>query len=222
MLGRRGAPPEEIALDWMDAFGRAMQDRSERALYRLFAAQSHWRNLFGLSWHFETVSGAENLVPKLLACAGEVGTREFRIDTAALTPRRSVIAGCDAIEAVFYFVTINGPGIGSLRLSGSPDGQVKAWTISTTLDFDRICESRASGAVPSDASDVTARDRAEPGRASGSFRDREADVLIVGGGHAGTSVAVELKRIGCEVLVIDKQERVGGQLAEALPRPEAS
>jgi putative flavoprotein involved in K+ transport len=42
-----------------------------------------------------------------------------------------------------------------------------------------------------------------------AFVDREPDVLIVGGGHAGISAAVELKRIGLDALVIDKAARVG-------------
>ena len=34
-------------------------------------------------------------------------------------------------------------------------------------------------------------------------------MLIVGGGHAGISVAVELNRIGLSALVIDREERIG-------------
>jgi cation diffusion facilitator CzcD-associated flavoprotein CzcO len=211
MLDRLSPATEEIALSWMSAFGRAMQDRSERDLSELFVPVCHWRNLFGLSWHFETISGAENIVPQLLHRAGEARASEFRIDTAALTPRRAVVAGCEAIEAVFSFATANGPGIGSLRLLSSPaaDGPAKAWTISTTLDFDRLCETRSSRSVTSQARDFAGPDLIEQRRASASFHDREPDVLIVGGGHAGISAAVELTRIGCEVLVIDRRERVG-------------
>src|SRR5882762_2533775 len=46
-------------------------------------------------------------------------------------------------------------------------------------------------------------------QAETAFDDREPDVLIVGGGHAGISAAVELKRIGLDALVIDKAGRVG-------------
>ena len=206
MLDRLNTEAEEIALDWMSAFGRALQDRSDRALHALFVRDSHWRNLFGFSWRFETISGADRLVPRLLRLASEVRAGEFRIDTAALTPRRSVVAGRDVIEAVFSFVTSNGPGAGSLRLDcpSAPGEPARAWTISTTLDFDGICEARSGSTVAS-----IARDRSEQKTAAASMRDREVDVLIVGGGHTGISAAVELKRIGCEVLVVDKQARVG-------------
>jgi cation diffusion facilitator CzcD-associated flavoprotein CzcO len=211
MLDRPESSAEEIAIAWIGAFGRALHDRSERALNGLFVCDSHWRNLFGLSWRFETISGADRLVRELLARAGEVRAREFRIDTTALAPRRAVFAGCDVVEAVFCFDTIHGGGIGSLRLKGSlaPNALAQAWTISTTLDFDGICEARHGHSVTSHARDFAARGGIEQAGASTSWRDREVDVLIVGGGHAGISVAVELKRIGLSVLVIDKQERVG-------------
>ena len=62
MLDRLNTEAEEIALDWMSAFGRALRDGTERALYALFVRDSHWRNLFGFSWRFETISGADRLV----------------------------------------------------------------------------------------------------------------------------------------------------------------
>ena len=210
MLDRRSPAAEEMAREWTRAFGAVVQAGSARALSELFVSDSHWRNLFGLSWQFATISGVERLVEELLPRAAEARAAEFRIDEAALKPRKALVAGREVIEAVFRFATTNGPGIGSLRLLGSPDGSAKAWTISTTLDFDEICEARASHAATiSHARDLKAPDWLEERSASRSFSDREPDVLIVGGGHAGISAAVELKRIGCEVLVIDRRERVG-------------
>ncbi|MFX9696160.1 hypothetical protein ABTP07_19905, partial [Acinetobacter baumannii] len=67
----------------------------------------------------------------------------FRIDAAALAPRKAVVAGRDVIEAVIRFDTANGPGHGAIRLLPSPGGEPKAWFISTSLDFDRIVAARA-------------------------------------------------------------------------------
>jgi hypothetical protein len=49
-----------------------------------------------------------------------------------------VVGGRDVIEAIFTFDTVNGPGYGAVRLLRQPDGTAKAWTISTSLDFDSI------------------------------------------------------------------------------------
>ena len=44
------------------------------------------------------------------------------------------------------------------------------------------------------------------------YSDREPEVLVVGGGggHAGVTAAVELKRLGRDVLVIDLHPSRGG------------
>jgi hypothetical protein len=80
----------EIAGRWIAAFDAALAGRSESGLYELFAADSHWRNLFGISWHFATFSGRPTLCRELLQRASQVGVTGFRIDTAALAQRRAV------------------------------------------------------------------------------------------------------------------------------------
>ncbi len=40
----------------------------------------------------------------------------------------------------------------------------------------------------------------------------EADVVIVGGGPAGLSAAVETTRLGLETVIVDENQRIGGQL----------
>src|SRR6185503_4826212 len=194
MLDRPGAPLADTLREtterWIEAFGAALAGRSAGELSALFVADSHWRNLFGISWHFATFSGNATVVTELLARVAEVRAGNFGIDHGALAPRHAVVGGRDVVEAIFTFDTVNGAGYGAIRLLRQPDGLAKAWTISTSLDFDSICEARAGG---SPAQSTT----------------RDPDVLIVGGGHAGISVAVEAKRIGLTSLVIDREERIG-------------
>ena len=114
------------------------------------------------------------------------------------------------IEAIFGFATANGPGHGALRLLPSACGLAKAWTISTSLDFDSIIAARAEHAAPEQQMrNVAAPDWLEQRQASDNDDNRDPDVLIVGGGHAGISAAVELKRIGLSALVIDREARIG-------------
>src|ERR1017187_7451893 len=119
MLDKLTPPAEalagEIAAQWIGAFDAALAGRSESALSDLFVSDSHWRNLFGISWHFATFSGREALCREWLQRARQVGASGFRIDAAALAPRRAVVAGRDIVEAIFAFDTVNGPGIGALR-----------------------------------------------------------------------------------------------------------
>ncbi len=214
MLDRPGPSPaealRETAERWIEAFGAALAGRSAADLSGLFAADSHWRNLFGISWHFATFSGNATVVAELLSRGSEVRAGHFRIDAAALTPRTDVIGGREVIEAIFAFDTVNGPGYGAVRLLRQPDRQAQAWTISTSLDFDRICEARAiRSGTESHTRDFAGPDWLEARQAQAAYDNRDPDVLIVGGGHAGISVAVEAKRIGLSALVIDREERIG-------------
>ena len=77
-------------------------------------------------------------------------------------------------------------------------------------DFNRICDARADPAAEqSHARDFAAPDWLEQRQTSAAYESADPDVLIVGGGHAGISVAVELNRIGLSALVIDREERIG-------------
>jgi hypothetical protein len=162
MLDRPGAPLADTLREtterWIEAFGAALAGRSAGELTALFVADSHWRNLFGISWHFATFSGNATVVAELRA-------GNFGIDHGALAPRHAVVGGREVVEAIFAFDTVNGPGYGAVRLLRQPDGLAKAWTISTSLDFDSICEARASGAP----AESTTRDSPAP---TGSKRGR--------------------------------------------------
>src|ERR1700761_4133755 len=152
MLDKLTLSAEETAREttesWIAAFDAALARGDRHALADLFAPDCHWRNLYGLSWHFAALSGNERVVGELLARAGEAAARNFRLDPAGLVPRMSLVAGREVVEAIFAFDTANGPGCGALRLAPGAGGQVQAWIISTALDFDRMCDDRARNAAP--------------------------------------------------------------------------
>ncbi|WP_426437891.1 NAD(P)-binding domain-containing protein [Bradyrhizobium genosp. P] len=202
--------PETAASQWIAALNAALAGRSSDDLATLFAPDSHWRNLLGISWHFATFSGRPTVVAELLQRASAVHAGEFRIATDALIPRRAVVAGREVVEAIFTFETANGPGTGAVRLLRDDNQNSVAWTISTLLDFDRICAARAEHAASeSHTRDFAAPDWTEQRQASRAYADREPDVLIVGGGHAGIAAAVECKRIGLDALIVDRERRIG-------------
>jgi putative flavoprotein involved in K+ transport len=213
MLDRPGRSAEQTVSEtterWTRAFNAALAGGRPAALSELLVEDCHWRNLFGLSWYFATFSGNAVVVAELLARAGQVDAAGFRIDTAALAPRQAVVAGRDVIEAVIRFETCNGPGYGAVRLVLQPDGEAQAWTISTSLDFDSIVAARTRAAGESHTRDFAAPDWLEQRQASAAYDTSDPDVLIVGGGHAGISAAVELNRIGLSALVIDREQRIG-------------
>ena len=213
MLDRSGLSDEESLREttqaWFAAFRTALDRRSAAELSWLFVADCHWRNLFGLSWQFATFSGQRTVAIELLTRSVETRARGFRIDTARLVPRAAKVGGREVLEAIFAFETVNGPGYGAIRLLREADGVARAWTISTSLDFDAICAAREAAVATSHVRDFAGPDWLEQRQASATYDDRDPDVLIVGGGHAGISVAVEARRIGLSALVIDRLARIG-------------
>ena len=91
MLDRTGVLPEESFREtteaWLATFDAAVVKRSATKLSELFVADSHWRNLFGISWHFATFSGNATVTAELLARSAEAGACQFRIDVGRLAPR---------------------------------------------------------------------------------------------------------------------------------------
>jgi len=65
MLERLAPSAEETADQWVRAFGLALAAGNNRAFAELFLPDSHWRNLFGISWQFATFSGNETLCREL-------------------------------------------------------------------------------------------------------------------------------------------------------------
>jgi hypothetical protein len=59
-----------------------------------------------------------------------------------------MVAGHEVIEAIICFDTSHGPGIGAIRLICPAHAAPVAWTISTTLDFNRICDARSRRNAP--------------------------------------------------------------------------
>ena len=121
-----------------------------------------------------------------------------------------MVAGRDVIEAVFRFETGQRPGL----WRGPAAAATGRWRAS--LDHLHLARfrrhlrgPRAAPRATSHTRDFAAPDWLEQRQASAAYETSDPDVLIVGGGHAGISVAVELNRIGLSALVIDREERIG-------------
>jgi putative flavoprotein involved in K+ transport len=61
MLEKLAPSTEETAKQWVRAFCLALTSGDDAALAALFLPDSHWRNLFGITWQLATFSGNENL-----------------------------------------------------------------------------------------------------------------------------------------------------------------
>jgi cation diffusion facilitator CzcD-associated flavoprotein CzcO len=199
---------------WLADFERALAAPDNGALRALFHPDSFWRDVLALSWSLQTINGAAGIVEGLKARAGAAAPTRFRIDPDRAPPRRLTRAGTSTIEAIFKFETTLGRGSGILRLIPDAGGgnRLKAWTLLTALDELKGFEEQQGASRP--RGQAYSRDFRGPNwldqrKAAVRYDGHDPDVLVIGGGQAGLSVAARLKQLQIDVLIVDREARVG-------------
>ena len=204
----------KIVESWITHFNSAIQSADSKQISRLFIDDSHWREVLSVSWFISTTSGNEQIGVGLANGVAQYKAHNFCIDTKRYPPRQIERAGVTAIEAILKFETAVGQGAALLRMrcDGPTPSPTQAWTFHTTLETIRGHEEstiRGQKAEPVFNRDFQGPNWLDKRQAASRFTDREPTVLIVGGGHAGLSVAARLGQIGVDALVVDRMNRVG-------------
>jgi hypothetical protein len=202
-----------LVAGWLGRFEQALSRGDGASLRALFQADSHWRDVLALTWHIDTLSGAEAIVAALLALAREAKPWGFEIDPDRTPPRPVVRAGDEAVEAIFKFETEQGRCNGVLRLTPLGDVAACAWTLLTTLEELKGHEEQL-GRLRRPSGKAYARDFRGPNwldqrKTVEAYGDRDPAVLVVGGGQAGLAAAARLSQLGLDTLIIDREARIG-------------
>ena len=203
------------AESWLSAFGTALSTADAGALASLMHPDSHWRDLLAFTWHISTVSGPDDISTALADSADDLKPQSFSIDYDATPPRMVMRGGRqDVLETIFRFTTKTGQCSGVLRMIAdeADAGRLKAWTILTALDEISGFEESIGTARPT--GEAYSRDFKGPNwldrrNIAIAYEDRDPEVLVVGGGQAGLSIAARLTQLGVDTLIVDKEERVG-------------
>jgi putative flavoprotein involved in K+ transport len=204
-----------VAADnWLAQFEDALAKADHGLLQALFHSDSYWRDVLALSWNIQTLNGADAILDELKARALGAVPTGFAIDPDRRAPRQVMRAGTSAIEAIFKFETAVGRGSGIIRLiPDAADGdRLKAWTLLTELGELRGFEEQLGRARP--RGNAYSRDFRGPNwldlrKACAEYADRDPDVLVVGGGQAGLTIAARLKQLNIDALIVDREQRIG-------------
>jgi cation diffusion facilitator CzcD-associated flavoprotein CzcO len=199
---------------WLAQFGKALAKPHGPLLASLFHPDSYWRDVLALSWNLQTINGADAILRELSVHATRAAPGNFSLDPARAAPRRVSRAGTDTIEAIFKFETKLGCGSGILRLipDASDNNRLKAWTLLTALEELKGFEEPLGPSRPRGQS--YSRDFRGPNwldlrKAAAEYTDHDPDVLVVGGGQAGLTIAARLKQLQIDTLIVDRQPRIG-------------
>jgi putative flavoprotein involved in K+ transport len=204
----------QIAQTWLDELGTALEHGTVEEIDRLFLADGYWRDFLALTWDIRTLHGPDKIKPVLAERWEETAFTGFTFSPGLTPPTlREPAPGLSFIEAFIDFDTRLAHGRGVIRLRQDTDGEWRAWTLLTSVRRLKGIEMPLGPRRPlghSPTSDletrVNWRDRREQER---KYVDRDPEVLIVGGGQGGLSIAAHLKMLGVDTLIIEKNERIG-------------
>jgi len=196
----------DVATRWLDAFAVAVRAGDTDGAAEMFLPHGFWRDILAGTWDLRTFEGREAIAQGLRSSALMTTASELRLEEAGFEVYERRNWGW-SIEAFFLFETSIGWCRGHLRLlADSPDlSQWKAWTLLTTLEDLKGHEEKAGARRPRGAH--VAQGAAPVLPAAPVATDPE--VIVVGAGHAGLSLAARLHHLGVGTLVVEKHPRIG-------------
>ena len=184
------------------------KDESIKILSNLFFEDSHWRDILALTWKIQTVSGKSKIIEDLYNNILDVSAKDFQIDQERIPPREVIRGGKSVIEVILKFNTKFGECEGIVRLyeDHEEQRQFKAWSFLTALSELNNSNNKELEKYQNTLEGPNWLDKRNKDRL---FNNREPEVIVVGSGQAGLSIAARLKQQDIDTLIVDKNERVG-------------
>ncbi|EKM60229.1 uncharacterized protein PHACADRAFT_203476 [Phanerochaete carnosa HHB-10118-sp] len=197
-------PPESvdavaIARTWSDLFAAGITSQDVDTLINdALHADPWWRDLFALTWDIRTFHGRRE-ISRFLAdrlAATHFGGIEF-LKATYQTPYPDLAW----VVVSFTFTTDVAAGSGEARLVYCADMEWRAVTVYTNLEGLR--------AYPECVGPHRDFNPDNGGWTPGASSTEAPDVLIIGAGLSGLSIAARLNALGVSNLVVEADERVG-------------
>jgi putative flavoprotein involved in K+ transport len=212
----------EIAGAWLAGFEAALRAGAAGTAAGMFLPDGYWRDILALTWDLRTFAGRDRIAAGLEAplAAGPPARTPSRFWLEGTAPdmfeRRS--QGW-TIEAFFTFETDIARCRGHIRLLADSDtGEWKAWTVLTAMEdlkgFEekagalRLVSSAPHAVLPPGGNGV-APGGASPAVPAAPGADGDPEVLVIGAGQAGLTVAARLRQLDVSAVVIEREARVG-------------
>jgi len=199
------------AIKWMNEFERVVAAQDRNGFGALLSDPCYWRDLVALTWDTQQLYGEDAIADGLLAAAQDRQIRSIRLD-----PNRPAPKALESGGAAEFFLTFE-TRIGRCRafVSGLLD-DASATGFRAKLISTDLVEMFLETPPQSQKMERYGYDPAHPGETWAQARERlsatrtDPEVLVVGCGEWGASIAAELDRVGVPNLVIDAGQRGGG------------
>ncbi|KAJ0420837.1 flavin-containing monooxygenase [Aspergillus carlsbadensis] len=211
------APDEDLARsivdDWLNQLKSLLTEFKYDAVRTLFREDAWLRDLLTFSWDLRTITGRHQILD-FLAEGLETRTLiklESRADGYFAPTLKRISPTLHWIESMFDFQTSVGRGSGVVRLvpAGNGDGRWVAYAVNFTLqELNEAPESAYENRPYGEHGTSTAESWYQKRARELTMLD-DPEVIIVGAGQAGLSLAARLRALGVSHLIIDSAQRVG-------------
>lgn len=203
--------PKAIAETWLDEFNVALSKNDVNAIVALFDdKEAYLKDLLTFTWDFRTLHNAA-IKEYLSANLTKTKLSNVKLDEKAAPAEVKINDDIHFVMAFFNFETDVARGRGVVRLV-QRDTKWKAYTLYFGIEElkgheEKFGAQRKLGV--SHGENVGRKAWVEERAALNDFTDEEPDVVIVGAGQGGLSLAARLGQLGVKALIVDKNNRVG-------------
>lgn len=203
--------PRDVVAGWVESFGAALLSGDSQRAAELFAADACWRDRLMFSWDLRALGGPDAISAYLEDRLGSLGLQAMTPSATRPAHRVEGPGGREWVEGTFTLETTVARGRGIVRLVRDGAGW-KAWTLLTAIDEligheESVGHRRplgvTHGVTRSQVSWHVHRER------EAEFRDSDPQVVILGAGQGGLTLAARLSRLGVSHLLLERQDRVG-------------
>lgn len=197
---------------WLSALGTALSASDSGQLEALFRSDAYWRDLVAFTGFIRSFAGASAVAQNLALLQKTVSSTDFRLSVEHTAPSRQPRPMEETIEAFFDFETAqtNAKGVVRLVPADNEIGTVAVGLMTAAQELkgfeEPVGAHRRDYAVPHQFSGPNWKEHMDEVIA---FADREPEVVVVGAGQGGLTVAAALRHMGVDVLAIEKNDRVG-------------
>lgn len=203
-----------VAERWLADYGAALEQGDRAAVESLFLPAAWWRDLLAFTGDLRTFQGDKAIGEELAATLTAARPAGFTLTAGKEPVEVQADANTRWVQAFFDFELAAGRGLGFVRLMpvGEDDEPWLAWTLLTTLD-ELAGRPESTGARrPKGVAHGEQRDRQtwlEHRDQEREFAHSEPEVVVVGSGQAGLSIAARLGALAVDTLIVERNPRVG-------------
>ncbi len=204
-------PAYDIARRWLDDFGTALAAGNLDAVDDLFLAEGWWRDLLAFTWDLRTIHGTDAIKSVLAAALETTSPSGFQLTEGKPPELVEADENTRWVQGFFDFETAVARCRGFFRLMPADDTW-KGWTVLTAMEElkgheERLGSNRVKGVNHGEQDRrMSWLDRR---RAQRDFTENDPQVLVVGAGQAGLSIAARLGQLDVDTLIIERNERIG-------------